>query len=42
MECAAIVDALRVLDVINETRHASASELLERIIAMLTRLSIIA
>ena len=39
MECAAIVDALRVLDVIDRARHAVATELLSRIVAMLTKLA---
>jgi four helix bundle protein len=38
MECAAIVDALRVLAVVAEEEHVRATELLARIVAMLTRL----
>jgi four helix bundle protein len=38
MECAAIVDALRVLEVIGEEEQARASDLLARVVAMLTRL----
>jgi len=38
MECAAIVDALQVLEAIGEEEYAKAIELLARIVAMLTRL----
>jgi four helix bundle protein len=38
MECAAILDALQVLQVIVPDRHRRGSELLERIVAMLTKL----
>ena len=38
MECAAIVDAMHLLSVINESEHATAIELLARIVAMLTKL----
>jgi four helix bundle protein len=39
MECAAIVDGLRVLGAIDEARHAAAVALRGRIVAMLTKLS---
>ena len=38
MECAAILDALRTLEIIDADRHRHGLELLERIVAMLTRL----
>ncbi len=38
MECAAVMDAFLVLGVIDPSQHASAVELLERIVAMLTKL----
>ena len=38
MECAAIVDALRVLAAIDDQRYGRAIELLGRIVAMLTKL----
>ena len=38
MECAAIVDAMRLLSVITEAEHATAIELLARMVAMLTKL----
>ena len=38
MECAAIVDAMRLLSVITEAEHATAVELLSRMVAMLTKL----
>ena len=38
MECAAIFDALRTLEIIDADRHRRGLELLERIVAMLTRL----
>ena len=38
MECAAIVDALRVLAVVDEHEHTRATELLARIVAMLTKM----
>ena len=38
MECAAILDALRTLEIIDPDRHRRGRELLERIVAMLTRL----
>jgi len=39
MECAAVMDALRALKVIDDERYAHAMELLGRIVAMLTKLS---
>ena len=39
MECAAIVDALQVLALVEDTTYAKAIELLSRTVAMLTRLS---
>ncbi len=39
MECAALVDAMKVLEAITPADHASAIDLLERIVSMLTRLS---
>jgi four helix bundle protein len=38
MECAAVMDAFLVLGVIEPESHASAVELLERIVSMLTKL----
>jgi len=38
MECAAILDALRTLKIIDSDCHRSGMDLLERIVAMLTRL----
>src|SRR5437588_8455758 len=38
MECAAVLDALLVLRVIEEELHQRGDELLERIVAMLTKL----
>jgi len=38
MECAAIMDSLRVLSVIDDSRHRGALELIGRIVAMLTKL----
>ena len=38
MECAAIVDALKLLEVVTEEEHRAAVELLARIVAMLTKL----
>ena len=38
MECAAVMDAFLVLDVIDAAQHASAIDLLERIVSMLTKL----
>ena len=38
MECAAIMDSLYVLKVLDEARHEHAIELLSRIVAMLTKL----
>ena len=38
MECAAIVDALDVLSDLEDAKREQASELLERIVAMLTKL----
>jgi len=38
MECAAIVDGLTVLAHVDATTHVRAVELLERIVAMLTKL----
>ena len=38
MECAAIMDALRVLTVVDERQHAEAADLLARLVAMLTKL----
>jgi four helix bundle protein len=38
MECAAIVDALRVLDAVDATQHEAAIELISRTVAMLTKL----
>ena len=38
MECAAILDALRVLQALEPEPHRRGTELLERIVAMLTKL----
>ena len=38
MECAAIVDALQILAVLDEPSYSRATELLERLVAMLTKL----
>ena len=38
MECAAIVDALRLLSVMSEPEHGKAAELLARMVGMLTKL----
>ena len=38
MECAAIVDAMQILELVNEDDHRQAVELLERIVAMTTKL----
>ena len=38
MECAATVDALHILEVLDDGGHAKACELLGRIVAMLTKL----
>ena len=38
MECAAIMDSLRVLSVIDELQHTRAIELVTRMVSMLTRL----
>jgi len=38
MECAAIVDALLVLEVISDREHMSAVDLLARVVAMLTKM----
>jgi len=38
MECAAIVDALHVLGVVDPSQHERAAELLERLVAMLTKM----
>jgi len=38
MECAAIMDSLNVLGVLDERRHARAIELVSRIVAMTTKL----
>jgi four helix bundle protein len=38
MECAAVLDALLVLKLLESTTHQRGCELLERIVAMLTRL----
>ena len=38
MKCAAIMDSLRVLGVLEEARHAHAIELVSRIVAMSTKL----
>ena len=38
MECAAIVDALKLLAVMTDSEHNKAAELLARVVAMLTKL----
>jgi hypothetical protein len=38
MECAAIVDALRLLAVVTDAESCTANELLGRMVAMLTKL----
>ena|SRR5207302_9690954 len=38
MECAAVLDALLVLNIVEDKMHQRGGELLERIVAMLTRL----
>ncbi len=38
MECAAIIDCLYVLKVLEDARHEDATRLLSRIVAMLTKL----
>ena len=38
MECAAIIDTLHVLGVIDDPGHLAATDLLERIVSMLTKL----
>ena len=38
MECAAILDTLLLLRVVSEANHQRGIELLERIVAMLTKL----
>jgi four helix bundle protein len=38
MECAAIIDALLVLSVVDQREHEQAADLLARILAMLTKL----
>ena len=38
MECAAIIDSLRLLQVLDDDAHARAIELVARIVAMLTKL----
>ena len=38
MECAAVLDALKVLSAVEQDRYARAMELLEREVAMLTKL----
>ena len=38
MECAAVLDALKVLAIVDEAVYRRGCELLERIVAMLTRL----
>ena len=38
MECAALIDSLRVLHVLDDPAHAQAIELIARIVAMLTKL----
>ena len=37
MECAAIIDSLRLLQVLDDDAHARAIELVARIVAMLTK-----
>jgi len=38
MECAAIMDCLQVLGALGEAEHADATELIARIVSMLTKL----
>ena len=38
MECAAVMDSLRVLAVLDEAQHARATDLIARIVAMSTKL----
>jgi four helix bundle protein len=38
MECAALMDVLRTLDLLDEAHYASSIELLARVISMLTRM----
>ena len=38
MECAAIIDALNLLSVMNQPEHDQAVDILARIVAMLTKL----
>ena len=38
MECAAIIDAMRLLSIMTEGEHRTAVELLAREVAMLTKL----
>ena len=38
MECAAVLDALKVMDIVAEPLHHRGTELLERTVAMLTKL----
>jgi len=38
MECAAIVDALLVLEAIDDREHMSSVDLLARVVAMLTKM----
>ena len=38
MECAAMMDALRVLTFVDERQHAEAADQLARLVAMLTKL----
>ena len=38
MECAAIVDALHILGVVEPSQHTRAADLLQRLVAMLTKM----
>ena len=38
MECAAVLDVIRALEVLQDEQHRQLSELLARVVAMLTRL----
>ena len=38
MECAAVLDVIRALDGLQEMQHRQATELLARVVAMLTKL----
>jgi four helix bundle protein len=38
MECAALIDSLRVLNLLDDAAHFRAIELVSRIVAMLTKL----